>query len=142
MKYAEDENGSDTSQVVTSPHLPIILQVLLSQHHRLRASLLLSRYLDLSPHNVREALDVGIFPYVLKLLQSPAVELRMILVFIWCKICAWEGFVDGVDGCKADLLSSGSVGGGFMYFVTILSQLTSQDNDYEQYDGDVDNGKR
>ncbi|KAI3646285.1 hypothetical protein MP228_009213 [Amoeboaphelidium protococcarum] len=142
MNNAKDENGSDTSQVVTSPHLPIILQVLLSQHHRLRASLLLSRYLDLSPHNVREALDVGIFPYVLKLLQSPAVELRMILVFIWCKICAWEGFVDGVDGCKAELLSSGSVGGGFMYFVTILSQLTSQDNDYEQYDGDVDNGKR
>jgi hypothetical protein len=33
---------------------------------------------------------VGIFPYVLKLLQSPAVELREILVFIWAKILALD----------------------------------------------------
>ena len=35
-----------------------------------------------------QALSVGIFPYVLKLLQSPAWELRPLLVFIWAKILA------------------------------------------------------
>lgn len=34
------------------------------------------------------ALSVGIFPYVLKLLQSSARELRPLLVFIWAKILA------------------------------------------------------
>lgn len=33
-----------------------------------------------------QALSVGIFPYVLKLLQSSARELRPLLVFIWAKI--------------------------------------------------------
>jgi regulator-associated protein of mTOR len=37
-----------------------------------------------------KALSVGIFPYVLKLLQSPAVDLREILVFIWAKILALD----------------------------------------------------
>lgn len=35
-----------------------------------------------------QALSVGIFPYVLKLLQSSAKELRPLLVFIWAKILA------------------------------------------------------
>ena len=35
-----------------------------------------------------QALSVGIFPYVLKLLQSSARELRPLLVFIWAKILA------------------------------------------------------
>uniref|UniRef100_A0A673UQT6 Regulatory associated protein of MTOR complex 1 n=1 Tax=Suricata suricatta TaxID=37032 RepID=A0A673UQT6_SURSU len=37
---------------------------------------------------VLQALSVGIFPYVLKLLQSSARELRPLLVFIWAKILA------------------------------------------------------
>lgn len=41
-----------------------------------------------------QALSVGIFPYVLKLLQSSARELRPLLVFIWAKILA----VDSVSG--------------------------------------------
>jgi regulator-associated protein of mTOR len=36
------------------------------------------------------ALSVGIFPYVLKLLQTTATELRQILVFIWTKILALD----------------------------------------------------
>ena len=56
--------------------LPIVLQVLLSQAHRLRALDLLGRFLDLGPWAVNLALSVGIFPYVLKLLQSSARELR------------------------------------------------------------------
>ena len=50
--------------------LPVVLQVLLSQTHRLRALVLLARFLDLGPWAVNLALSVGIFPYVLKLLQS------------------------------------------------------------------------
>lgn len=68
--------------------LPIVLQVLLSQVHRLRALELLGRFLDLGPWAVNLALSVGIFPYVLKLLQSSAKELRPFLVFIWAKILA------------------------------------------------------
>ena len=68
--------------------LPIVLQVLLSQTHRLRALKLLGRFLDMGAWAVNQALAVGIFPYVLKLLQSPAADLRYILVFIWTKIQA------------------------------------------------------
>ena len=78
--------------------LPIVLQVLLSQVHRLRALLLLGKFLDFGPWAVNLALSVGIFPNVLKLLQSPAVELRPVLVFIWAKILAVD------DSCRNDLL--------------------------------------
>lgn len=117
--------------------LPLcILQVLLSQVHRLRALDLLGRFLDLGPWAVSlvshkgkiflfwtfltpdlsihvidgyfltyhmyliikqlQALSVGIFPYVLKLLQSSARELRPLLVFIWAKILS----VDSVSFCR------------------------------------------
>lgn len=73
--------------------LPIVLQVLLSQVHRLRALRLLGRYLDQGPACVELALSVGIFPYVLKLLQTTLPTLRPHLVFIWCKILATD------EGC-------------------------------------------
>ena len=91
--------------------LPIVLQVLLSQVHRLRALMLLSRFLDLGPWAVSHALSVGIFPYVLKLLQSPAAELKPVLVFIWCKILAVD------RSCQGDLLKDN----GFTYFIGILA---------------------
>ena len=47
--------------------LPVVLQVLLSQAHRVRALVLLRRFLELGPRAVDVALCVGIFPYVLKL---------------------------------------------------------------------------
>lgn len=68
--------------------LPIVLQVLLSQVHRIRALELLGKFLDLGPWAVHTALSVGIFPYVLKLLQASSKELRPLLVFIWAKILA------------------------------------------------------
>ncbi|GFG29093.1 hypothetical protein Cfor_00263 [Coptotermes formosanus] len=74
--------------------LPIVLQVLLSQVHRLRALELLGKFLDLGPWAVNLALSVGIFPYVLKLLQSSARELRPLLVFIWAKILAVDSGED------------------------------------------------
>lgn len=68
----------------------LLLQVLLSQSHRLRALVLLGRFLDMGAWAVDLALSVGIFPYVLKLLQTTATELRQILVFIWTKILALD----------------------------------------------------
>lgn len=76
--------------------------------HRLRALELLGRFLDLGPWAVNLALSVGIFPYVLKLLQATARELRPLLVFIWAKILA----VDNVstrcnETCR--ILATGSI---------------------------------
>ncbi|SPN99807.1 related to raptor, a binding partner of target of rapamycin (TOR) [Cephalotrichum gorgonifer] len=90
--------------------LPVVLQVLLSQHHRVRALILLGRFLDLGPWAVELALSIGIFPYVLKLLQSTATELKPIMVFIWTRILA-------VDiSCQQDLIKDS----GYNYFAQIL----------------------
>ena len=90
--------------------LPIVLQVLLSQAHRLRALDLLGRFLDLGAWAVNLALSVGIFPYVLKLLQSSARELRSLLVFIWAKILAVD------PSCQNDLVRDQS----HKYFLTVV----------------------
>jgi len=66
------------------------VQVLLSQVHRARALQLLGRFLDLGSWAVDLALSVGIFPYVLKLLQTSSADLRDTLVFIWTKILALD----------------------------------------------------
>ncbi|KAI3811053.1 hypothetical protein L1987_20769 [Smallanthus sonchifolius] len=68
----------------------IFKEVLLSQCHRFRALVLLGRFLDMGPWAVDLALSVGIFPYVLKLLQTTTPELRQILVFILTKILALD----------------------------------------------------
>ncbi|XP_051171170.1 regulatory-associated protein of mTOR isoform X1 [Leptopilina boulardi] len=94
--------------------LPIVLQVLLSQVHRLRALELLGKFLDLGPWAVNLALSVGIFPYVLKLLQSNAKELRPLLVFIWAKILAVD------NTCQADLLRDN----GHKYFLSVLQDTS------------------
>ena len=90
--------------------LPIVLQVLLSQVHRLRALILLSRFLDFGPWAVNLALKIGIFPYVLKLLQSAALELKPVLIFIWSRILAVDG------SCQNDLLRDS----GYRYFLNVL----------------------
>uniref|UniRef100_A0A0N4ZSL6 WD_REPEATS_REGION domain-containing protein n=1 Tax=Parastrongyloides trichosuri TaxID=131310 RepID=A0A0N4ZSL6_PARTI len=68
--------------------LPVLLQVLLSQAHRVRALELLARFLDVGEEAVKSALDVGCFPYVMKLLQCSTPELKPWLAFIWAKILA------------------------------------------------------
>ncbi|KAG2614530.1 hypothetical protein PVAP13_3NG256201 [Panicum virgatum] len=93
--------------------LPIVLQVLLSQSHRFRALVLLGRFLDMGPWAVDLALSVGIFPYVLKLLQTSAMELRQILVFIWTKILSLD------KSCQVDLVKDG----GHTYFIRFLDSL-------------------
>ncbi|CAH1187445.1 unnamed protein product [Phyllotreta striolata] len=94
--------------------LPIVLQVLLSQVHRMRALELLGKFLDLGPWAVNLALSVGIFPYVLKLLQSCAKELRPLLVFIWAKILAVD------NTCQSDLVRDN----GHKYFLSILQDTS------------------
>ncbi|CAJ2504370.1 Uu.00g117640.m01.CDS01 [Anthostomella pinea] len=90
--------------------LPVVLQVLLSQQHRVRALILLGRFLDLGPWAVQLALSIGIFPYVLKLLQSAAAELKPVMVFIWTRVLA-------VDiSCQPDLIKDS----GYQYFASIL----------------------
>lgn len=102
--------------------LPILLQVLLSQIHRLRALLLLSRYLDLGPKAIRIALSISFFIYVQKLLQSPAPELKPVLIFIWTRIMAV--YYKDIQG---ELIKDN----GYNYFVNILCQDIQETNDID-----------
>lgn len=90
--------------------LPVVLQVLLSQHHRVRALILLARFLDHGPWAVQLALSIGIFAYVLKLLQSTAPELRPVMVFIWARVVAVDPSV------QQDLIKDS----GYNYFAQLL----------------------
>ncbi len=91
--------------------LPVILQVLLSQQHRLKALELLCKFLDFGPWAVSAALSVGIFPYVLKLLTTQQRELRPLLTFIWAKILAVD------KSCQSELVKDN----GHVYFINVLS---------------------
>ena len=107
-------NASAQGYAKPPEQLPIVLQVLLSQVHRLRALILLSKFLDLGPWAVNLALSIGIFPYVLKLLQSQAIELKPPMVFIWARILAVD------QSCQGDLLKDT----GYTYFTNILNSAT------------------
>lgn len=119
-RYAcEFESGLSHQHSVPEGHLvprkppdqlPIVLQVLLSQPHRLRALILLSQFVDLGPWAVHLVLTIGIFPYISKLLQAPSLDLRPVLIFIWARILAVDSTV------QVDLLNTG----GFKYFASIL----------------------
>ena len=56
--------------------------------YRPRALELLGSFLALGPWAVNLVLNVGIFPYILRLLQSQARELRPLLIYLWAKILA------------------------------------------------------
>ena len=81
--------------------LPVVLQVLLSQVHRVRALRLLRQFLELGPWAVNISLSLGIFPYVMKLLQSP--EYKSLLVSIWASILAFD------SSCQTDLVKDGAL---------------------------------
>lgn len=91
--------------------LPIVLQVLLSQPHRLRALILLSQFVDLGPWAVNLVLTIGIFPYISKLLQAAGQDLRPVLIFIWARILAVDPSV------QIDLHNTQ----GFKYFANVLA---------------------
>jgi regulator-associated protein of mTOR len=89
LEFAPIHKMQLQSGTLESPEqLPVVLQVLLSQVHRIRALLLLRRFLDLGPWAVNLALSLGIFPYVMKLLQSP--EYKSLLVSIWASILSFD----------------------------------------------------
>lgn len=90
--------------------LPIVLQVLLSQPHRIRALILLSQFVDLGPWAVHLVLTIGIFPYISKLLQAAGQDLRPVLIFIWARILAVDSSV------QTDLFNTQ----GYKYFSNIL----------------------
>ena len=91
--------------------LPVLLQVLLSQAHRLRALILLAQFVDLGPWAVHLSLEIGIFPYVQRLLQSPAPDVKPLLIFIWARIFAID------PSCQVDLLQPV----GYRYFAAVLA---------------------
>ncbi|CAG9584299.1 unnamed protein product [Danaus chrysippus] len=94
--------------------LPMVLQVLLSTLHRVRALHTLCRFLALGAWAVRAVLAVGIFPYMLKLLQASAPDLRASMVYIWAKIVAVD------PSCQVDLVNAK----GHKYFLSILQDPT------------------
>ncbi|KAK0250781.1 Target of rapamycin complex 1 subunit kog1 [Friedmanniomyces endolithicus] len=111
---AAPATSDDAGYAEPPVQLPIVLQVLLSQVHRLRALILLSKFLDLGPWAVNLALRIGIFPYVLKLLQSQAVELKPPMIFIWARMLAVD------QSCQADLLRDN----GYTYFTSVLNNAS------------------
>ncbi|XP_068631732.1 regulatory-associated protein of mTOR [Battus philenor] len=90
--------------------LPMVLQVLLSTLHRVRALQILCKFLALGAWAVKAVLAVGIFPYMLKLLQASAHDLRASMVYIWAKIIAVD------PSCQVDLVNAK----GHKYFLSIL----------------------
>ncbi|GMP35562.1 hypothetical protein CsSME_00007947 [Camellia sinensis var. sinensis] len=64
----------------------------------------------MGPWAVNLILSVGNFPCVLKLLKTPAADLRQSLVFIWTKILAFD---------KVDLVKDG----GHFYFIKFLDSI-------------------
>jgi len=109
LEFASIHKMQLSSGRLESPEqLPIVLQVLLSQVHRIRALRLLRQFLDLGPWAVNLSLSLGIFPYVMKLLQSP--EYKSLLVSIWASVLAFD------PSCRIDLLKDGA----FHHFLTHL----------------------
>ncbi|KAJ7699184.1 raptor N-terminal caspase like domain-containing protein [Mycena metata] len=116
---AESLNALSETEPVKESHLvprkppdqlPIVLQVLLCQPHRLRALILLSQFVDLGPWAVHLVLTIGIFPYISKLLQAAGPDLRPVLIFIWARIMAVDPSV------QVDLVNTN----GYKYFAAIL----------------------
>jgi regulator-associated protein of mTOR len=105
-----EQQGRSGAGPRTSLHLPIILQVLLSQVHRQRALGLMAKFASLGEWAVLDSLHVGVFPYLLKLLQSPAPEIRGPLLQLWLRILWYDG------GAAVDLLKEDA----FLYFVKVV----------------------
>lgn len=86
--------------------LPVILQVLLSPLYRMKALMLLARFMQKGPWAVNMALSIGLCPYVLRLLNSAytaqgGADMREVLIFIWARILGVE------ISCRQELISSG-----------------------------------
>ena len=101
-----------SSKKAPPQQLPVLLQVLLSPVHRVRALELLYEFLELGTWAVELSLSVGVFPYVQKLLQTTAVDLQRTLICIWAKLLALDG------SCQSDLCKDS----GHLYFIHYLEK--------------------
>lgn len=110
--------------MVPPPQLTLILQLLLTPKYRARALKLLAFFVDLGPWAVSLALNIGVFPYVVKLLQSPVVQLKPMLTFVWCKLLACD-----YKNMQYELYASN--GGCFKYFYYILLPNEEKLNDIQ-----------
>jgi hypothetical protein len=106
------EFGTATSQ--PPAQLPVVLQVLLSQSHRMRALLLLKKFLSLGPEAVKLSLILGIFPYILKLLQNPADDIKQTLISIWATVIGFD------SSCRQELVREKSQ----LCFIQVLGTKT------------------
>lgn len=96
--WLDFEASQSTLSLSTPTYLPVLLQMLLSPAHRLRALQLLRRYMSLGSHTVNLTLLVGIFPYVLKLLQNQSPDIRQVLLCIWTSIVGFD------RSCRMELI--------------------------------------
>ena len=87
-----------TANSAPPPQLPVVLQVLLSQSHRIRALQLLKKFLALGPEAIKLSLILGIFPYILKLLQNPADDIKQTLISIWASVIGFD------SSCRQELV--------------------------------------
>ncbi|KAJ1832635.1 Target of rapamycin complex 1 subunit kog1 [Coemansia sp. RSA 2711] len=125
--------GSDGAPVSLSTHRPqflelpeqlaIVLQLLLSQKYRLNALMLLYRFINLGPWAVNQALLVGFFPYMCKLLSSNTIEIRELMVLIWARLIAVD------PSLKADLVRSGGIDCFVAYLATNAQVQTKLEDD-------------
>ena len=99
--------------------LPIVLQAILSPVHRLRALDVFKEFLDLGVWAVNLALGVGIFHYVLRLLQRATGKAASILIFIWSKIIAADHSLQK-DLIKAD---------AHLFFIKVLKDSEFDEDD-------------
>lgn len=65
--------------------------------------MVLCRYLSLGLDAVKTALILGIYPYIVKLLQTPTEEVKSLLVSIWAAILAFD------STCKNELIREKSI---------------------------------
>lgn len=66
--------------------LPILLQILLSQSNRIPALEILCMLFESDKEFIEQSLQIGIFPYLLKLVQSCSMETRILMARIWTQL--------------------------------------------------------
>jgi regulator-associated protein of mTOR len=115
FKLAIDLAAKRGGEMETVLYLPVVLQALLSQSHRMRAMDLLRGFLCLGPKAVQRVLDVGVFQYLAKLLSSSIPELRSVLLHVWAVILSHDG------SCQIECFKAN----GHVYFLPFLSQETA-----------------
>ncbi|VUZ46586.1 unnamed protein product [Hymenolepis diminuta] len=117
LRTCANDSPSGSRELQAAVQLPILLQVLLSQTHRIRALQLLSEFLDLGPWAVAHCITVGILPYIVRLFHSNVLDVKPQLVFIWGKIIASAQ----IDFSRHEGIRES----GYRYFVSCLQDAAN-----------------